>query len=562
MKKLLTTSCLSLLSLMALGQVQIDRQIQMTGAAAGDRRITGVSNAADVTPASTDAVNINTIQRNYLSYATSTFATGTYTVTLTPAITSYWEGMIVTFKASAANTGATNLNVNAQGAVAITKAGGAALAAGDIQANQIVTVVYNSTGPRFEIIGSLGIDGWKLRGNTGTNSANDYVGTTDGQALTFRTNNTARFRIANGNQVFALADGTAAAPFYSWEASTGLGLFRPAANVLGFSTSGAERMRILANGQVSINEFNNNLGTVALRVRNNSSNYAGHFSSNYDGILGESSSILDAFALWGVIAGSGGAGVVGRSGGGASSYMDNTGGSFSSATGTGVYGISNSTTGTGAIFVGNNTSISTLTNGSGIASNGTSIGVYGYATGPGNDRWGGYFVAATNSNAYAYVGGRTGGTNYKINGPGSVATMVKDLNGEYVNMFCPESPEVLFQDYGTGKLVNGRAYIQLDPIFAKNIYIDEAHPMKVFIQLEGDCKGVYVTNKSKNGFEVKELQGGTSNVTFSWTVVANRTNTYDENGNLESRFQDIRFPKSPKKLETIELKDKQKIGTK
>lgn len=75
--------------------------------------------------------------------------------------------------------------------------------------------------------------------------------------------------------------------------------------------------------------------------------------------------------------------------------------------------------------------------------------------------------------------------------------------------------------------------------------------MKVFIQLEGDCKGVYVTNKSKNGFEVVELQGGTSNVEFSWTVIANRANTYDENGNLESRFQDIRFPKSPKKLEII-----------
>ncbi|PKQ69621.1 hypothetical protein [Raineya orbicola] len=280
--------------------------------------------------------------------------------------------------------------------------------------------------------------------------------------------------------------------------------------------------------------------------------------------MSESSSVLDAFALWGILAGSSGAGVVGRSGGGVTSYLANTGGSFSSASGTGVYGISNSASGTGGVFVGNNlTPSSTLVDGCGISGNGLSIGVYGYATGNGNDRWGGYFVAATNANAYAYVGGRTGGTNYKINGPGTVSTMVKDLNGEYVNMFCPESPEVLFQDYGTGKLVNGRAYIQLDPIFAKNIYVDEAHPMKVFIQLEGDCKGVYVTNKSKNGFEVIELQGGTSNVAFSWTVVANRANTYDENGNLDSRFQDIRFPKSPKKPSTLELKNQVKDkGTK
>jgi hypothetical protein len=72
--------------------------------------------------------------------------------------------------------------------------------------------------------------GWLLTGNTGTNAGTNFVGTTDAQALTFRTNNTSRFQIANGNQVFAMADGTAAAPFYSWSASTGMGLFRPAAN--------------------------------------------------------------------------------------------------------------------------------------------------------------------------------------------------------------------------------------------------------------------------------------------------------------------------------------------
>jgi hypothetical protein len=395
--------------------------------------------------------------------------------------------------------------------------------------------------------------GWLLTGNTGTDASTNFVGTTDAQALTFRTNNTSRFQIANGNQVFAMADGIAAAPFYSWSADPNTGLFRLANDVLGFSTNGTERMRILANGQVSINEANNNLGTnvASLRVRNNSSYYAGHFSSNYDGILSESNSASNAFALWGVISGTNGSGVVGRSGGGSSAYLANTGGSFSSATGIGVYGVSNSATGTGAGFVGNNLgSLNTLTDGSGVAGNGSNIGVYGYAANNGNDKWGGLFETAQNGTR-TYVGGRTGNTNYKINGTGTVATMVKDLNDEYVNMFCPEAPEVLFQDYGTGKLVNGRAYITIDPIFAKNIYIDEQHPLKVFIQLEGDCKGVYVTNKSKNGFEVRELQGGTSNVDFSWTVVANRINTYDENGELNSRFQDVRFPKSPIKPKTI-----------
>jgi len=95
-------------------------------------------------------------------------------------------------------------------------------------------------------------DAWLLDGNSGTNSSNNFVGTTDAQALTFRTNNVPRFRIANGNQVYGLANGTANAPFYSWESDPGMGIFRASINELGFSTSAAERMRIAANGNVGI----------------------------------------------------------------------------------------------------------------------------------------------------------------------------------------------------------------------------------------------------------------------------------------------------------------------
>ncbi len=93
---------------------------------------------------------------------------------------------------------------------------------------------------------------WALLGNAGTDAAVNFVGTTDAQPLTFRTNNTARFRIANGNQVFGLANGTANAPFYSWESDSDIGLFRASIDELGFSTNGAERMRIASNGNVGI----------------------------------------------------------------------------------------------------------------------------------------------------------------------------------------------------------------------------------------------------------------------------------------------------------------------
>lgn len=155
-------------------------------------------------------------------------------------------------------------------------------------------------------------------------------------------------------------------------------------------------------------------------------------------------------------------------------------------------------------------------------------------------KYGGYFYSGPD--AYSYVGatitsggvfGPMGGsTLFKIVGPGTVSTIVSSdkENDTKKIMFAPEAPEVLFEDYGTGQLTNGSAKIDIDPIFAKNIFVDEKHPLKVFIQLEGDCNGVFVTNKSKNGFTVKELNRGKSNVKFSWHIVGNRADETRSNG--------------------------------
>jgi hypothetical protein len=42
------------------------------------------------------------------------------------------------------------------------------------------------------------------------------------------------------------------------------------------------------------------------------------------------------------------------------------------------------------------------------------------------------------------------------------------------------------------------------------------------VQVEGDCAGVYVTNKTATGFDVVELLGGRSNIPFSYRVVCKR----------------------------------------
>ncbi|NJL73470.1 MAG: hypothetical protein HC888_19070 [Candidatus Competibacteraceae bacterium] len=72
-------------------------------------------------------------------------------------ISAYKEGQLIIFKASNANTGASTLQVAGPSgdlsAVALTKSGNAALVAGDIQAGQMVAVVYNDAG-RFEMVGA------------------------------------------------------------------------------------------------------------------------------------------------------------------------------------------------------------------------------------------------------------------------------------------------------------------------------------------------------------------------------------------------------------------------
>lgn len=42
-------------------------------------------------------------------------------------------------------------------------------------------------------------------------------------------------------------------------------------------------------------------------------------------------------------------------------------------------------------------------------------------------------------------------------------------------MFAPEAPEALFQDYGTGKLINGTTKIVLDKTLSKNMKADRKH---------------------------------------------------------------------------------------
>jgi len=92
-------------------------------------------------------------------YAATATGNDTYVITLAPVPAAYVNGMVINFKTDVANVGPATLNVNGLGAIAINKLNDQALINNDIEANQIVTVVYNSTGPKFQMVSQLASGG-------------------------------------------------------------------------------------------------------------------------------------------------------------------------------------------------------------------------------------------------------------------------------------------------------------------------------------------------------------------------------------------------------------------
>jgi predicted type IV restriction endonuclease len=94
------------------------------------------------------------IQQQAFTYAVDSGAANAYVVTLSPAPGSLTDGMIVAFKATNANTGASTINVNALGVVNIATNANAALVGGEILVNGDYLLQYNSTFSAFVLINS------------------------------------------------------------------------------------------------------------------------------------------------------------------------------------------------------------------------------------------------------------------------------------------------------------------------------------------------------------------------------------------------------------------------
>jgi hypothetical protein len=117
---------------------------------------------------------------------------------------------------------------------------------------------------------------------------------------------------------------------------------------------------------------------------------------------------------------------------------------------------------------------------------------------------------------------------------------VLDDGTRTVAMSAIESPQNWFEDAGEAEMVNGAAVVHLDSTYTQTVNTEMKY--QVFLTPYDDCKGLYVTNRTANSFEVHELGGGTANLSFGYRIMA-----------LRRKYENVRFADHTHDLDGMKL---------
>jgi len=129
--------------------------------------------------------------------------------------------------------------------------------------------------------------------------------------------------------------------------------------------------------------------------------------------------------------------------------------------------------------------------------------------------------------------------NGNLNCSGSKNAVVPvDGGTRTVAMSAIESPKNWFEDFGSAQLTNGAAVVALDPEFTQTVNTSEEY--QVFLTPYGDCKGLYVSNRTANSFEVHELGGGSASLSFGYRITA-----------LRRSYENVRFADHTHDLDSL-----------
>jgi hypothetical protein len=104
---------------------------------------------------------------------------------------------------------------------------------------------------------------------------------------------------------------------------------------------------------------------------------------------------------------------------------------------------------------------------------------------------------------------------------------------------------------GNAQLVNGQAYISFDANYKKVL----GETPVVTVTPNGNCNGVYIASVDKNGFTIKEMNNGTSNVAISWIAVGNRIDQ-----RIERALEIVSAPDFDRNVDQVLFDDGNKEG--
>ena len=142
--------------------------------------------------------------------------------------------------------------------------------------------------------------------------------------------------------------------------------------------------------------------------------------------------------------------------------------------------------------------------------------LYGYNAATGGT---GYIFGAFNGDGVGCSIDPSG--NFSCSGSKNAVVPV-DGGKHQVALAAIESPRNWFEDFGSAQLVGGVTTVQLDSKYIQTVNTKmEYH---VFLTPNGDCKGLYVNQKTANSFEVREVGNGNSSVKFDYRISALRKN--------------------------------------
>jgi hypothetical protein len=257
------------------------------------------------------------------------------------------------------------------------------------------------------------------------------------------------------------------------------------------------------------------------------------------GMLGQGSG-----AFYGVIGlSAGNPGVFGQSNSSAGVYgkAQTNAGVFGDSPVVAVAGVSGAGLGVQGTSSSNAGVYGTSTSNAGVFGISPAIGVFG--TSPNIAVWGntstgtGVFGQATNANGWA---GQFAGRVF-VNGAftvvgGAKSAAVKRKDGSLGRVYCQESPEPWFEDFGTADLKGGQATIALSADFDEVV---DGNDYRVFLTEIGDCGGLFVGRKGPHQFVVRSRAGAAASGTFDYRVVAKRLDP------VGGRLEKVDLPNAP-----------------